>query len=301
MQLLKFNQTLLCFCLLFCEYAHAQSFLNPITNNLSVNAGMETRREDFRWSIAGNSQGKDPDILSEIIFNPVHSAGFHVGMSYTIYRRFTIDFDYNKLFTYKGNATDFDYDGDNRTDPSVKLFLNSDKGDMRTAGARVKYALLYEWPFQLDAGAGYSDTKELFYLLNDNDPDLKTTYQARWKGPGLSFNARWFSPWRFSIGSGFDYHFLKYNAEANWNTIEDFQHPVSFIQIADAWGWNYKANAGFQFNRHIAANVEWLYSNWKTQKGIDRLFLQSEETLETQMNGAFKKNNGWRLSAFYTF
>ncbi len=291
---------MICFVSMRSQYAAAQSFPLPLTHNLSITAGAENRKEDFRWSIAGNSAGTDPNILSEIIFNPVHSAGFNIGLSYKPYQGLTIDLEYSKLFTYKGDATDFDYDGDNRTHPSVELFLNSDQGNMRNAEARLYYTLSDKHPFCFQAGAAYSGTKELFYLLNDADPDLRTSYLARWKGPGLSVKAS-YNFRKINLGSKFDYYFFKYNAEANWNTIDNFQHPISFIQTAKGGGWNYKAQVGWQFNRRTTLNADWIYSNWKSEPGIDRLFLKTGETPETRMNGAFKKNNGWRLSATYSF
>ena len=284
-----------------CQQVVAQSFPPPLSNHLRLSAGLETRNEDFRWSIAGNSAGTNPNILSEIIFNPVRAVGFGLDASYDVGRRFRLDLEYSQLYTYSGSATDFDYEGDNRTLPSVELYLNSNKGKMRNSSARFLYRLTPGESFVVQAGLGYSAAKELFYLLNENDPELQTTYLAKWNGPAIALHANWISPWRFQLGAAADYHLFQYQAEANWNTIENFQHPVSFLQTAGGTGWNYQANAGYRFNRHLETRINWKYSNWQTRKGIDRLFLTNGDKPETQMNGAFKKASGWSLSATYHF
>jgi len=299
--------TFFSFCLIVIasQQVKAQWLPNPVKDNLLIKAGAENRKTDFRWSIAGNAEGTDPDIYSELIYNPVRSAGFFIGVHYNIYKRLNIEANYNRLGTYKGSATDIDYAGDNRTQyippSSGDTLFRSDKGNMNSFNVALSYVFIDIHPFKLSAGAGYTKSRELFYLLDDDSPDLNTTYRADWKG------ALFFLEGMVNIGNKIylqprvAFQPMQYNAAANWNIQEDFHHPVSFVQKANGTGWNYTANAAYQFNKHIGLHIEWLYADWKTGEGIDKLYLKTGEIPKTQMNGAFKKSSGWRLSAAYTF
>ncbi|WP_346238374.1 hypothetical protein ABDK00_009010 [Niabella insulamsoli] len=279
---------------------NAQFQLNPLKGNFHISVGAESRKDDFNWSIAGDQEGKNPNILSELNYTDIKAAGFHTNISYQLHRRFSIEADYTGLFTYDGSATDFDYAEDNRTAPTTELYLTSDKGNFSSGGAHAFYDIISNKPWLLKTGAGYSFTRELFYLLDDYNEELQTTYLAKWKGPGFILEGAWVSPLKIDVGTRIKLNVLKYDATANWNIQEQFQQPVSFIQRANGKGWDVSARLGYQFHKNIRTDAAWLYADWRTQPGLDRLFLKSGETPETMMNGAFKKNSGWRLSVTYT-
>ncbi|WWC84293.1 hypothetical protein PIECOFPK_02026 [Mycovorax composti] len=280
---------------------NSQHALQPIQNNLSMKLGGEYRKTDFRWSIAGNMDGKDPNIYSELIFNPIQAAGFYADANYRLLSKLSIQLHYNQLYTYKGRVTDFDYEGDNRTLPVVQLYLKSHKGTMRTTGGNIHYTAFKNPSWNIETGVGYTATKELFYLLDDQNSDLRSTYTAQWKGPSLIGGVEWYCSKKIYAGVHAALHILKYDAEANWNLIQEFRHPVSFVHDAKGIGWDLKAYMGYKLTRHFEINAEWVYNNWKTNHGTDRLFLANGETPETRMNGAFKKSNGWRAGIIYVF
>lgn len=283
----------------------AQSFPNPIKNNLSITAGAAYQKTDFRWSIAGTPEGKDPNIYSELIYNPIHSAGFHVAAAYKPYRRFSLTASLSRLQTFKGSATDIDYNGDDRTDyipPDIgDTLFNSHKGNMLQYDIALSYSIFENNIFEVKAGAGFNYSKELFYLRDDALPKLNTTYEAQWQSARVFVNGTLKLTSHLHLAPEVSYQPGRYDATANWNIQEEFQQPVSFIQQANSSGWNYRAQLGYLFNSHIAIQGTWTYSDWRTEKGIDRLFLKNGTNPETQMNGAFKKSSGWRLSATYTF
>ncbi len=281
------------------------SFLLPLfssaqKNKFSIEVGPEYRNEDFRWSIAGNMQGQNPNILSELIFKPVKSAGFFANGGFNIRRKFSINGYYNKLWTYDGEVTDFDYDGDNRTLPSTQLYLQSNKGSARSVGGRFNYHFFKTADFDISVGAGYDFTKQLYYLTNDNDPLLNSTYETKWKGPNLSLNGLYMYQF-FSIGTGITSRYLMYDAKANWNLIESFQHPVSFVHDAKGYGIDYRLSLGVQPANFIKLNLQGLYSNWKTEYGVDKLYQADGAVIKARMNGAFRKNIGIRFTTTFLF
>jgi hypothetical protein len=266
----------------------------------SVEIAPEYKNENFRWSIAGNEQGENPNILSELIFKPVHSAGFYVNGSFHFLNRFSANAYYNKLWTYDGEVTDFDYDGDNRTLPVTQLYLQSKKGNANSLGGSLNYHVLIKNDFDVSFGAGYDVTKELFYITDDTNPLLKSTYETEWNGPNLSCNGA-FSYNIFSIGAGITGNYLQYNAKANWNLVETFEHPVSFRQDAKGYGFDCRLSLGFQPESFMKITLHGLYSDWRTNYGADRLFTTDEGMIKSRMNGAFKKNFGLRISTAVFF
>lgn len=299
--LYEYRTCLIFFILLCSKICVSQESLNIKKDYLIIQAGVETSKEDFSWSIAGNIDGKNPNIYSEIIFDPIRSTGFYLHADYHFFNKISIRTQYNQIFTHQGSVTDFDYAEDNRTNPITQLYLESDKGARRTLGGSVSYDLLQIPSFTIAAGLGFQATKELFYLLDNNNPDLKSTYTAWWKGPAIHTMLRWQAHIPLYIGTQISFHFFEYNAEANWNQIQEFKHPLSFIHTANGNGWDYATNVGYKFNERLGVDVSWLYNNWKTGFGKDMLFLSNGEIPETRMNGAFKKNSSWRLTYTYTF
>lgn len=269
-------------------------------DQFTIEAGPEYRREDFRWSIAGTKQGTNPNILSELIFKPINAAGFFVKGQYKPVENFSVDIHYNKLWTYKGSVTDFDYDGDNRTNPVTKLYLQSNEGGMRTAGMDFNYQVYNSPDLSVLAGAGLSLSKELFYLTDDLDPLLRSTYEATWNGPGLHLKGL-YNKRLFNAGAALKYSYLFYNATADWNLVETFQHPVSFTHKAKANAFDGSISTGVQATPSFGINLHGLFSFWKTGYGVDKLYETTGVVYEARLNGAIKKSFGLRLTGTFTF
>lgn len=267
----------------------------------SIELGPEYRNHDFRWSIAGNEQGTSPNIFSELIFNPVKATGFYLNGVYRSSKKISLQAIYNKLYSFRGNATDIDYADDNRTSPTRAFSLRSDKGGMRTIAANINYPFIENDIFSTKAGIGYASTKEIYHLFDDNNAAVNSTYNANWQGPRASIDATWFVDDLSSFGAGLAYSYVWYNAHADWNAINTFKHPISFRQNAKGNAWDYYFKLGWAITDHVIINLTGSFSNWQTQAGKDNLYLNSGDTLKTRMNGAFKKSTGVRLTTTIKF
>lgn len=292
-----YNTSLLFFIFLFFS---ATFSLKAQDKKFSIEVGPEYRNTDFRWNIAGNTQGQNPNILSELIFKPIYSVGFDAKAKYSVLENFSISLRYNKVWTNKGEVTDFDYDGDNRTNPTTELYLQSNKGHMRSAGVNLDYRFFKNNNFAATGGVGLDFTKELFYLTNDNDPLLQSTYNAQWNGPNATLKGL-YQPGIFNIGAGFTYRYLIYNAKANWNLVESFQHPVSFTHEAKGHGFDGRLSVGVMPKDFLNISLHGLYSNWKTGYGTDKLFQTDGQIIKARLNEAFKKTLGLRLTTTFMF
>ena len=293
------------FSLWFPASVFAQISLNPVQDNLSIKAGIENRTTNFRWSIAGNTSGTDPNIFSELIYNPIQSAGFYAEVTYQFVNRINIATSFNQLYTYKGAATDIDYAGNNRTNyipPAMgDTIFTSNVGNITAYDISASYAIINKTSLKIGAGAAYHFSNEKFYLRDTEIEGLNTTYQAKWSAARIFLNGTVAITPQLYIKPELSFLPGSYNASANWNKQEDFKHPVSFIHQANSHGWNLKATLGYQLNKNFGVEADYLYADWKTNHGLDRLYLKNGETPETRMNGAFKKSSSWRLSLNYTF
>ncbi|MBK7099483.1 MAG: hypothetical protein IPH58_15620 [Sphingobacteriales bacterium] len=296
----RFNKILfIIFCILLIQNitAFSQEYL---TERLSVEAGSEYRNTDFRWSIDGTVDERYINIYSELIFKPVSSVGAYANLQYRVHNLVSAQISYGHLFTFNGKVTDYDYDGNDRTNPITQLNLKSNKGGMNYFKLMALFHAVENAKMNTAIGLGYSINSEKYFLLDDNNKSLRSTYLAKWSGPQLALDSKiplkhnWFL--KGSVTTGF----LKYAGEGNWNLIEEFQHPVSFVQTANGLQLDGKIGAGYHFNRKINLGLFGIYSYWKTERGTDKLFLKNGDTPTTGLNSALKKSIGVSVVANYS-
>src|ERR1700761_3672968 len=81
---------------------------------VALSSGYE--RENFHWSIAGNSAGQDPNIYSELKWQHVGGVFARVDVLWMVWKRWRVAASGGKTFTRSGSMTDTDYGLDNRHD-----------------------------------------------------------------------------------------------------------------------------------------------------------------------------------------
>jgi len=104
-----------------------------------VSAGYE--RQDFRWSIAGNSAGQDPNIYSELKWHGVGGPSGKVDLQWKPWGRWRVFASGSRVFTRTGSFTDTDYGLDNRYDPIYRAQFNAATGHSETVSAGIGYQL----------------------------------------------------------------------------------------------------------------------------------------------------------------
>lgn len=265
------------------------------TTRLVVNIAGGFGQEKLDWTIAGNLQGKNPNILSELKWKDVRGPHFHIDVILRVKRRFLISgsSDYQK--TTSGTVTDTDYQGDNRTNQSFFILVDADRGYTSNITGQVGYDLMLRKGFSLQPWIGYTRDQMLLYLFDDQsfgDQKLNSTYENYWKGMllGLSAHLKIFN--RFSAAITFQYRQLRYDATANWNLIAEFEHPKSFTHYAKGFGITNTAKLDYQLSRTLSVFFQGKYAFLETGKGVDTVFFTSGQTEKTQLNGVQRKNFG---------
>jgi len=253
---------------------------------LSLATGYQS--EDFRWSIAGSVQGTDPNILSELKWK--HLSGPSVGASigWNFWKSFSLRSEFSNMFIVSGSVTDADYHGDNRTDRSYYGEFDAKKGSIFSWRTTLEYA------FHLDKVAliplaGFSLHQQSLHITDQSgsNPDLNSTYSARYLGGVIGLRAEVPLSDRFALEGGLLCDIVHYRGRANWNLISTFRHPLSFQD--DANGYNLEGNLKlvYKFDKwtfFLSGNI----LHGKTGKGTDMLYLQNGQDVPTQFNEAVR-------------
>jgi len=262
-------------------------------NKLQLSAGTGYQKEDFHWSIAGNADGQDPNVYSELKWRNIAGETWYGSVQYNLWNRFWLMGDYSYSKITSGTSNDTDYGGDNRTNPVYDEDFSSNKGSRSGWSAGIGYCVIQTKRVRLLPSVGYSANNESYYLLGNvgDFAQVNSNYKTGWKGGFIKLQVQVELAGSLSLSVTPTYYQVKYNATADWNLIEDFQHPVSFRDNANGYGFNANAELLYAITKHIGIHAGFTWFDWETGKGVDQLYLTSGETDKTQMNGAYRKGN----------
>lgn len=287
----KFTGFCLLWLMLSARSLHAQSGGNKL--QFDVTDGYQ--RENFHWSIAGNSNGQNPNVFSELKWTKLAGQSIAASLQWNIYQRFNVYADYTRQFITSGIVNDSDYSNDNRTGNTYNETFDAGKGNTQGWSLGAGYQLIKNSWISLTPYAGYGDNRQSLYLYDSDNrfPGLNSSYQTQWKGAFIKAIAslKLIKKLKFNVDLTYDQ--VSYNAQGNWNLITTFQHPVSYRHHANGYGLNTNSALVYSITNHIAIQAGGGYLHWQTGNGTDQLYLNSGEVDKTQMNGAFR--NGFRV------
>lgn len=244
---------------------------------------MFVEQESLQWSIAGNLSGSSPNVLSELEWSDVRRVGFGVELNLPVYRRILLEATFAKSKTFSGKVMDTDYADDNRTNP---VFMTKEKANEgHSMRAQLGFSIqVIEWHrTQIDIGFGYGVFQQSLYLTNGSS-GLNSSYKTTWYGPTVSSTIRkklWSST---TLAMRNYYEQSRYSSEADWNLIDEFQHPVSFTHKAKGFGWNISLTIEQSLSTKVEVFCSWQYELWTTGAGVDKLYLKNGSTPQTQLN-----------------
>jgi hypothetical protein len=129
--------------------------------------------------------------------------------------------------------------------------------------------------------------------------ELKSTYKTSWNGITIGYLLEIPVLKKIAIQHQLIYQQANYSAEANWNLIEEYKHPVSFKHEAKGFGIVSGLCVSFKINHLMHITLGGRYGYWKTGKGTDELYRSNGEIDVTQFNGATR--HGVMLTTGVTF
>ncbi|NIG56713.1 hypothetical protein [Chitinophaga sp. Cy-1792] len=241
------------------------------------------------WSVAGNSEGANPNVLSELKWK--QQAGIGAGMNVMAYplRHWLLYVSYLRTGTVSGTATDNDYAGDNRTRITYSGHFAANHGYMDEVYTGIGYTFLLK-KLVLTATGGYTATAQLNYLLPADaatPADLSSTYKNTWKGVAVGVFANISLEKKLQLIPGIAYYQQRYYAAGNWNLISAFSHPLSFAHNANGYGIRFQLQGRYACNHMfgVLAGATWHYA--ATGHGAETLYLKEGGTAGTRMNAAY--------------
>ncbi len=128
------------------------------------------------WSIAGNTNGQSPNVLSELRWRKLSGPSFNARLQLNLTKRLFIAGNLAICQVSSGTATDIDYAEDDRRQPTYNAQFDSDEGHTNAYRFYGGYNLLVNKKFGLSAFAGYAINKEFLLLLKHDEyvPGRKT-------------------------------------------------------------------------------------------------------------------------------
>jgi hypothetical protein len=256
---------------------------------LSVTSGY--RQEDLRWSIAGNANGQNPNILSELRWKNVGGPVTGIHLQYSFFDHWQLEGEYEHTFFLSGKVSDTDYGGNNRTNTVYAQQFNAGKGGADRWLAGLAYQISVTNKFSITPSAGYGLFHQALYL--SGSPDLNSTYKTKWRGPYGQVLCSTGLTKKLSTTAGFRYNQVRYRASANWNLIREFSHPESFLHTANGYGINLHTSFLYRASAIHSIGIKGSYSRWQTGRGIDELYLVNGGSEQTQLNQV--RSTSWQV------
>lgn len=272
------------------------------------------RRDEFQWSIAG--LGGVPNILSELTWEDIEIATLNLGGTFYLRNNWFVNADVVWGEIFDGTNQDSDYDGNNRTLEFSRSNNGADEGNILDVSLALGYR--YQWLMDESGAKRYELRPKLglaYHSQNFKIVDGYQTIPAVGPFPGLdsSYDTTWFGPWiglenvfyqdkQFSFGLNLEYHYVSYDAEAQWNLRSDFAQPVSFEQEADGSGWVAELKTEWYFTPELALTLDLQYQKWLADRnGIDKTYFANGNEVHIKFNEADWESYGFSLGLNYDF
>lgn len=277
-----------------------------------IDMGLGYRSDQLDWSISGDMNGENPNILSELswddieIFQLQATGWMELGALPFLKRNSLVlaNISFGKILG--GDVQDSDYAADDRNEEWSRSVNDSDKGITIDLSGAV--GPIFEWNdlgFTVTPLIGYGFNMQDLSMTNGEQvvsepadrpsgtsppqtigsfPSLDSNYTAYWYGPWLGVNTDYQVSERLKISAGVEYHWVEYFAQADWNLRSNFSHPVSFEHEATGTGivWNIKGEyvLNEKWSWLLSGNIQ----SWETERGTDRTFYADGSVSRTRLN-----------------
>ena len=288
------------FLLIFASSIHF-GCAQAIEQKLQVSLSTGYQREALHWSIAGNSNGQSPNILSELKWKNVAGQDYSAALQWNFWRRVSMIAAYDREDVRAGSVNDMDYNGDNRTDPVYTGNFNDNKGYTTAWSAGAGYIIFNNKIFSLIPFIGYGTNTQSSYLvdLTGQFPGLNSSYAAHWNGGFIKLKSS-IKVWHaLKFAADGTYNQVNYTGQGDWNLINEFQHPVSYRHNAKGYGINANMRLVYSLAHNIMIAIGYSYFNRETGTGNDFLYLASGQTDKTRLNEVVQ--NEFQLFGGVTF
>jgi hypothetical protein len=299
------------FIFLIANITFAQNFqINEKSTNstLSIQPKIGYSISKTSFNISGNESGKNPNVLSELIWHPTNALEYGLEMKLS-HKKFVLNADILLNKTLFGDVTDFDYDGENRTQPYTELYLSNHKG----TGHTIKIQPGVDWSTQENLSfvtyLSFDHSSRSLYLLNDknwrtNDRNyiagLNSYYKYKFPnyGIGASVDYNFYANWSTQVA--IEGYLSKYYAYGNWNLIENFEKPISYEHKGNGKKIFASAGLAYALSSNSRIGVQYNLGHFNVQNGKDYLYHKDDGVLRTRLNNANETKHSFLLNLRYS-
>lgn len=272
------------------------------------------RRDELQWNKAGPDGV--PNILSELTWEDIEIATLNLGASFYLDNHWFINGDLVWGEIFDGENQDSDYLGDDRTLEFSRSNNGADEGNILDISLAVGYR--YQWPLESEIasrfelrpklGLGYHSQNLKIVDGHQTIPvsapirGLDSSYDTTWFGPWLGLESLWIRQDRFQLGLNLEYHYVNYDAEAQWNLRGDLAQPVSFEHEADGTGWVAGLSSQWYFTPDLALTLDFEYQKWLADRnGRDKMYFSNGTEARLKFNEVEWESYGVNLGLNYDF
>lgn len=265
---------------------------NPV---LDLSTGYQSAR--LKWSIAGDSSGCCPNILSELTWRDLQALQLRGELGYRVRGGFHVRGALGYGLILDGENQDSDYAGDNRTGEFSRSNNASDGDDLRDASLHAEYVFTYRDPVvggvsRIVPMLGHSYHEQNLRMTDgvqtipDDGPfdGLDSTYQTQWWGPWLGLRLESAADRHNVIEIGLEQHWADFYAVANWNLRSTFAHPESFEHEASGRGRVLTLGYRHRTRRAFDFLFKYRIESWETGAGRDLVHFSDGSQGETRLN-----------------
>lgn len=267
------------------------------------------RQDHFEWTIAGDTSGSNPNILSDLDWRHLDIVSVN-GQAEVTFRKdwhFRLGGGYGWIVS--GDNRDSDYDFDDRRGEFSRSTAST-RGSLVNADAALAFDFQISPRVTLTPSVGFTyhrlrvndrhgvqvvDTE--FHDLGPFD-GLDSTYTANWWGPtfGLDTTVKLTEKWRWL--AGVRYELLRYRGNGHWNLRPDIN---DFHDTARGDGWLLTTGVEWDFAQHWTLAVLGDYGHRRTRAGSSDTELSDHSHIKTRFNGAQWESLGARVMVTYCF
>jgi len=244
------------------------------------------------FNFAGNIEGTNPNILSELIWDKTYSANYGADLTLR-YRKFYLQTSINISRNFSGDVSDIDYNKDNRQDPFGETYHSNHKGNGLVFSIQPGYTVLKQDHQSLTLFASFEQMRQRNYLLNPkylepNDRNyfdgLNSYYEYNFPNYGIGLAYTKALGVKIQTHLQLEAYYGKYDAYGSWNLRQEFQQPLSYEHRGD--GIKIKPSVGihYLFTDKISLNLQYAFDYYYLQKGRDYLYLIPNQTTISRLN-----------------
>lgn len=278
--------------LLLCSVAFFSSAAQSTAESLSLKLEAGYRLDDLDWNIDGGALG--PNIISELEWEnleiyQLRGEGRLVRGEEAAPLAFCMKGFLSYGWITDGESQDSDFAGDDRTLEFSRSNNNSDDGYVFDVSAGIGPRFRVTDNLVLTPLLGFSYHEQNLTMTDgvqtlsrpDIDPappvgpfpGLDSTFETQWYGPWAGIDLEWKIAERVGLYGSFEYHWVDFEAEADWNLREDFAHPKSFEQQAsDGEGIVIAFGGKYELADRWSVHLMLDYQEWQARDGKIHFF-----------------------------